>query len=120
MVVGIVDGPAWIVRGKLLGVAMTIGVIVGAGHDVEMAQLVDDRPGPRIGSLQAGVPERSAHEDLVGLVRKHVGENPRLAFRSGTPERDRLVRQGVPDALEIRSHLSVARRRVGAEPGLEA
>src|SRR5207342_3289862 len=100
---------------QALRTRLSVDVIVGAGHDVEVAGFVDQRAGLRIGAGQRGGPERTADEDFVRPGRIHVRVVVLVAAAVDLDLAAALVQRSV-DRGEVRLGGAVARARVRTEP----
>ena len=101
---------------QALGAGLAVDVVVGAGDDVEVAHLVDQRAGLGVGAGVRRGPERAADEDLVRAGRIHVGVVALVAAAVDLDLAGALVHRRV-DGDEVLAGGAVARRGVGAEPG---
>jgi hypothetical protein len=72
--VGVFDRAIRIGDREVARCALAVGPVVGAGEHVEVAGLVDQGVGARIGAGVRRGPERVALMDAVGLGRIHVGK----------------------------------------------
>ena len=89
---------------QALGASLPVDIIVRAGHDVEVAHLVDQRAGLRVGAW-GGRPEHAAQVDCVGLGGVDVSV---IFLLAAAVEFNRRCIHGVADGIEIRCSLGVA------------
>ena len=73
MVIGVVDCLARVADGQRLGARLAVDIVVGAGHHVEVAHLVDQRAGLGVGAGHRRSPEYLAQVDGVGLGGIDIG-----------------------------------------------
>jgi len=63
VIIGVVDGPRWVVGGQVFGASLTVNVVVGGTVDGEVGGLADKSSGPGIGTSVGDVPETAADVD---------------------------------------------------------
>ena len=78
MTVGISHGAIRIVDGKISRGSLPVGKIIGPSHNIEVAHLMDERPGFGIRARQRSRPECAAQIDIVRLIRIHISIHIRL------------------------------------------